>query len=53
MSLRAEGEEAIAGVVCLLSGDGIWRRTRDLDRDGIPVLHGADLLDVLFVHPRF
>ena len=53
MSLRVEGEEAEAGVVCLLAGDGIWGRARDLDGDGIPVPHGADLLDVFFVHPRF
>ena len=53
MSLRAEGEEAEAGVVCLLTGNGVRGRPRDLDGDGIPVSHGADLFGVLFVHPRF
>ena len=53
MSLGTEGEEAIAGVVRLLTGDGVGGRTRDLDGHGIPVPHGANLLGVLFVHPRF
>ena len=51
--MRVEGEEAVAGVVRLLTGDGIWRRARDLDSDGIPVPHGANLLCVFLVHPRF
>ena len=53
MSLRAKGEETVAGVVRLLAGDGVRGRTRDLDGDWIPVPHAADLLGVLFVHPRF
>ena len=53
MSLRTEGEEAVAGVVCLLTSNRVWGRTRDLDGYGIPVPHAADLFGVLFVHPRF
>ena len=53
MSLRAEGEKAVAGVVWLLTGDGIWRRARNLDSDRIPIPHAADLLGVFFVHPKF
>ena len=53
MSLRAEGEETVAGVVRLLTGNGVWGRTGDFDGYGIPAPHAANLFGVLFVHPGF
>ena len=53
VNLGWEREEAVARIVRLAAGDGVWCRTRDLDVDWVPTHEVADLLGVFFVHPGF
>ena len=52
MRLRRERKETVAWVVGLSACDWIGVGTRDLDVEGVPAHEVADLLRVLFVHPR-
>lgn len=48
-----KSEEAVTGVVGLLACARVWSGVGHLDANGLPLHEVADLLGVLFIHPRF